>query len=77
MHQLGLKRTAKLAIACMGIVVLSAFFFLAPVVSTVLDPCFAGGYGYSSLSFHLFHIGESYLFGRFSWMTHGPNYNCF
>jgi len=72
-----MKRVAKIAIS-VGIVA-ALEFFLAPVLWTVIVPCFpsSSGYGYSSLSFRFFNLGETYRGGQFLWMTHGPDYNCY
>jgi hypothetical protein len=62
-------RKARLAIGLCASVLIIAFFFVAPVVSANIIPCLVGENGYTSLSYHYFHIGEIDLNGRFSWST--------
>jgi hypothetical protein len=47
------------------------FFFFVPVVWTNILVCSAYGYGYSSLSYRVFYVGETYINGQFLWLTHG------
>jgi len=69
-----MKRTTQMA-AGAAVVVFVVFFFMAPVVWTNIIPCFNGGYGLSSPSYRLFHIGEIFINGQFSWNTHDYS-NC-
>jgi len=69
-----MKRTTKMAVG-VAVVVLMVFFFVAPVVWTNIIPCVNGGYGFSSLSYRLLHIGETFINGQFSWNTQAYS-NC-
>ena len=54
-----MKRAIPLSLgAC---VFVTAFFFFAPTIPMDIIPCQHFGFGYASLSYRLFHIGEGYF----------------
>ena len=64
------------AIAGIAVVVVAAFFFVAPVVGENVAVCVPGSSGLVSLSYHFFNVGESYIHGQFYWSTHAPYDYC-
>lgn len=45
------------------------FFFFIPVISMDIYPCLIGGEGYASLSYYIFHAGETMINGHLSWLS--------
>jgi hypothetical protein len=60
----------KLLVLGACVVAFLAFFILVPVVWTHVVPCFNGGYGFASLSYLLFHFGETYMDGQLGWLAY-------
>jgi len=70
------RRTRLTLVACLCASVI--LFFYAPLVWTEISPCFpSSGYGYASISFYLFNVGEVFYVNpdQYSWMTHSPYLN--
>ena len=67
----GLRLRGKVGIALTIVVALSLFFVFVPAVQMKIFPCVTNpfGYGYASLSYRLFHVGETVSYGHFAWMT--------
>jgi hypothetical protein len=55
-----------------------AFFFFAPIIHMVINPCLRGGDDYVSSSYYLFNHGEAHNLDleQFLWLTHGPVVFC-
>lgn len=47
------------------------FIFLVPFIPMEIIPCQHYGAGYASLSYYLFNLGQTFLNGKFYWMTQG------
>ncbi|HXW95782.1 MAG TPA: hypothetical protein VEJ19_08755 [Nitrososphaerales archaeon] len=71
-----MRRRTKAAIGIV-IAVVVVFFFFVPVVSTLVDPCIVGGFGYASLSFYLLSFGATYMGGQYVFLTSSMTAVCF